>query len=54
MVSIRERITKEGGGDINILDELRKAREGAKIEKESKEEAKKRTNPTKDPFMKRG
>ncbi|MHA1762404.1 MAG: ATP-binding protein [Promethearchaeota archaeon] len=51
MVSIRERITREGGADINILEKLRQAREGYEIEKESEEEEKSRINPRKNPFM---
>jgi len=50
MVSIRERITKEGGADINILEKLRQAREGAEIEEELETENQSRVNPRGDPF----
>ena len=50
MVSIRKRITREGGADINILEELRRAREGREIKEESENESKKRSNPSKNPF----
>jgi len=50
MVSIRKRITREGGADINILDELRRAREGKIIQEQYEEESKKRINPSKNPF----
>ena len=50
MVTIRNRISKEGGADIDILEKMRQAREGAKIEKVISKEEKKRSNPSKNPF----
>ncbi|TFG26072.1 MAG: ATP-binding protein [Promethearchaeota archaeon] len=50
MVSIRKRITREGGADIIILDKLRQAREAREIKEDIEKESKMRTNPSKNPF----
>lgn len=50
MVTIRNRISKEGGADINILEKMRQAREVADIDKVVNEEENKRSNPKNNPF----
>ena len=50
MVSIRQRITREGGADINILEKLKQARECVEIDEELELENQSRVNPRGDPF----
>ncbi len=54
MVSIRERITREGGADINIIEKLEQSRENAAIDAEIEQEKEARTNPRRNPFNREG
>jgi len=54
MVSIRERITREGGADINILEKLKQSRESTKIDEEVEKEKESRVNPRGNPFSQQG
>jgi len=50
MVSVRERITKEGGADIDILEKLEQAKQNAEIDKDLEKERESQINPRKEPF----
>jgi len=54
MVSIRQRITREGGADIKILEKLQETKENFAIDKEIEKEKESRVNPRKNPFNHEG